>query len=204
MKVLLVAGILLSCAQTSIGLNISQKIGLVGIFNALRYNVAKEEEIGNMNELMWYNELQHVVEDMPCDKLPLEVTIALLDPNTTDAEGTRLLEEKGGVMLTCAMPTQTQIACAVRNCNNTIYPYCVCGPHEKYSKTDIIFGDPGTKCPGEVIYGLCARVLNQRTPSKTRATEKHEYDYEEDGSSNFFTIGAILNLIAFSLVTSFL
>ncbi|CAO4372175.1 unnamed protein product [Caenorhabditis nigoni] len=202
MQILFVVGIFLTCAQTSSGYNNSEKMSLVGRFNKYRYDVSRNLQIANMHEVRWNKELQQVVEDMDCEKLDHDWWFHNLNL-------ARILEPHRAKHLTCAIPTQTQIACAKRFCQNNYFDSCLCGPKKKIEKSDIIEGEPGTMCPGESINGL-GRVPPTTVVPNTTATgttirrkkvrEEYEYEYEEDSSTSGFAIGVLLNLIIFYLL----
>ncbi|PIC31357.1 hypothetical protein B9Z55_012084 [Caenorhabditis nigoni] len=201
MRILFAVGIFLTCAQTSSGYNNSQKLFLVGLKNKYRYDMAKNNHFANMHEVRWNNDLQQVVEDMACEKIDEKRLSSVKETNVSLLEMMNLAEEHP--LLTCEIPTQTQIACARRYCQNGYSDPCICGPKVKFDKSDFIQGEPGTMCPGENMNGLCVRVPTTTTRTTIRRKtirEGSEYDYEEDSSTNGFIIGVILNLISFLLV----
>ncbi|PIC31360.1 hypothetical protein B9Z55_012086 [Caenorhabditis nigoni] len=224
MKVLLVAGILLCCALIAAptalhrmkrkGSSEDDKEKIAEMINNIRRSMAVEYDISNMHKLKYDGNLK--VKD-PCSQEDwLDQKKMQQLESEKNVEGfIKLLADN--TYYSCFYPGQTSIACRLKICEEQERIgyrgeriLCVCGPERRFDKSSMKIGEPGTECDGEEDDGLCEETVPtttvkiNTTTSKTKAMEKHEYDYEEDGSSNVFTTAIILNLIAFYLVASFL
>ncbi|CAO4372178.1 unnamed protein product [Caenorhabditis nigoni] len=244
MKVLLVAGILLSCGAWIDGypkvfwkthlfgdisfepliaeptalnrlkrskLDEDDQEKIVKKINNLRRLVAKKVQISNMQEVKYDEDLE--VRGV-CDEKEPPALVEKMEQFSMEMNETTYLELMNSVdehdALSWFYPGQTSVACRHKICEFKTETICVCGPERRFNKNSMKKGNPGSQCDGRQDDGLCkareppTTVNLTTTTPKTKAMEKQDYDYEEDGSSNVFTTAIILNLIAFYLVASFL
>ncbi|ULT93061.1 hypothetical protein L3Y34_002921 [Caenorhabditis briggsae] len=186
MKVLLVAGILLCCARIAAPAALNRKKRdeideekVVENVNKLRRELAKGLKISNMHKVEYDDGLE--VPDL-CKEPPQKVKDKMEELKNEKSEQ-RLMEFfdtlEDLTVLSCLSPAKTTVACLRKTCKDTNVSgaNCVCGGGNGSMKK----GEPGSECDGEEDDGLC-----------------------ENSGSNLFTIGTILNLIAFYLVASFL
>ncbi|CAO4372179.1 unnamed protein product [Caenorhabditis nigoni] len=190
MKVLLVAGILLSCAHFATPTALSRskrdepseddKEKLVEVVNNARRKLAKAFKISNMRKVEYDDDLE--VADLCSNEMPQDVKAQIeeFERKQSLKNFLDILDTAGEyTFLGCFSPGKTTIGCLHKICagTNIVMENCVCGGGSESRKT----GDPGSECDGGEDDGLC-----------------------ENSGSNLSTIGAILNFIAFYLVASFL
>ncbi|CAO4372180.1 unnamed protein product [Caenorhabditis nigoni] len=192
MKVLLVAGLLLSCARFAAptGLNRlkredwsgDEKKTLVESINKMRRHIAELYQISNMQKVKYDDD--YLVLSGVCSKEAPPDIKEKMEQLENEKNETRLMQlfdsVEGKLYFSCLFPRKTVVKCLQKTCENTKQPMknCMCLGESDGTKK----GKPGSDCDGGQDDGLC----------------------EVSGSSNVFTIGNILNLIAFYLVASFL
>ncbi|KAF1756105.1 hypothetical protein GCK72_012558 [Caenorhabditis remanei] len=128
------------------------------LINEQRSSVAQTLKIANMNELVWDKELERKASKMTCNRMVTgpDYSVVVL-PSERASSG---LSSESWANLNG--PTQTKIGCfdfhppCVETNGADNGGVCLIGPKNKINKEDIIFGKPGSACPGETRHdGLC-------------------------------------------------
>ncbi|KAF1756104.1 hypothetical protein GCK72_012557 [Caenorhabditis remanei] len=133
----------------------------------MRSMIARENNIANMNELVWDKELERKASKMTCNRMVTgpDYTIVV----TPSEQAVRSSGFSYFVNFLC--PTQTKIGCfdfhppCVGTLGANYAGVCLIGPKNKTSQADFIKGEPGFACPGETrTDGLCVMDGADVTP----------------------------------------